>query len=185
MGKTGRGVGNESTLWCLDQASREYIIVVRKKQQVLFFFRLSISKQMQKACPLCKKHDGKKPLSRYMQNLFKANFTPSCVTLSPSLIIAEWIHIKLYAFKIITLAFETESQVFCWGKLKQIHWLNAVNPAFWFSFSNKKIHMENAEKLSGWNFLPASLAIGFRRARISCRFSCPLIPSLKQVKKNV
>lgn len=113
MGKTGRGVGNESTLWCLDQASREYIIVVRKKQQVLFFFRLSISKQMQKACPLCKKHDGKKTLSRYMQNLFKANFTPSCVTLSPSLIIAEWIHIKLYAFKIITLAFETESQVFC------------------------------------------------------------------------
>lgn len=48
-----------------------------------------------------------------MQNHFKANFTPSCVTLSPSLITAEWIHIKLYVFKIITLAFETEGQVFC------------------------------------------------------------------------
>jgi len=43
-----------------------------------------------------------------MQNHFKANFTPSCVTLSLSLITAEWDNIKLYTFKIITHAFETE-----------------------------------------------------------------------------
>lgn len=44
MGKTGMGVGNEGTLWCLDQASREYMITVRVKQQVLFFFRSSLFK---------------------------------------------------------------------------------------------------------------------------------------------
>lgn len=33
------GVGNEGTFWCLDQAAREYIRVVRVKQQVLVFFR--------------------------------------------------------------------------------------------------------------------------------------------------
>lgn len=43
-----------------------------------------------------------------MQNHFKANFPPSCVTLSLSLITAEWDNIKLYTFKIITHAFETE-----------------------------------------------------------------------------
>lgn len=38
------GVGNEGTLWCLDQASREYVIVVRVKQQVLVFFRSNFFK---------------------------------------------------------------------------------------------------------------------------------------------
>lgn len=38
------GVGNEGTLWCLDQGSREYVIVVRVKQQVLVFFRSNFFK---------------------------------------------------------------------------------------------------------------------------------------------
>lgn len=63
--------------------------------------------------PSAKRKPGVGDLSSYMQNHFKANFTPSCVTLSPSLITAEWIHIKLYVLKIITLGFENEGQVFC------------------------------------------------------------------------
>lgn len=38
------GVGNEGTSWCLDQASREYVIAVRVKQQVLVFFRSNFFK---------------------------------------------------------------------------------------------------------------------------------------------
>lgn len=109
---------------------------------------------------------GERNLSSYMQNRFKANFTPSCVTFSPSLITAQWVHIKLYVFKIITLAFETEGQVFCWGKLKQIHWLNAVKSACnnWSSgtgsFFYKRKYIWKTWKISmAENFLHASLVI--------------------------
>lgn len=54
-----------------------------------------------------KRKTEKRNLSSYMQNHFKANFFHSWVTLSPSLITGGWIHIKLYVFKIITLAVET------------------------------------------------------------------------------
>jgi len=38
------GVGNEGTWGCLDRSSREYIMVVRVKQQFLVFFRTSLFK---------------------------------------------------------------------------------------------------------------------------------------------
>lgn len=114
MGKTGMGAGNEGPLWCLDQASREYIIVVSEKASSGLLQIKPFQNRHRKHVLSAKRKPGeKKNLSSYMQNNFKANFTPSCVTLSPFLITAEWIHIKIYVFKIITLAFETEGQVFC------------------------------------------------------------------------
>lgn len=61
MGKTGTGLGNEGTWWCLDRASREYITVARVKQQVLVFFRSSLFKtDTENLSFLLKESQGKK-----------------------------------------------------------------------------------------------------------------------------